>query len=159
MVTRVTRCSRDLLCICGAFILLVFHFRSDPPDGSDFKLHEFYASDCETFEPYYGRCTYVRACVCVCGMCVCVWCVCVCIFFVTVSCFTVFLCILPGSHCDGDITNTENLQSLQEHIFKGTSGQGVHFVMGDGVSRVYGKGCADGYLLCTHCLHSGEMVE
>ena len=27
---------------------------SDPKDGFDFKLDEFFASPSETFEPYYG---------------------------------------------------------------------------------------------------------
>ena len=41
-------------------------------------------------------------------------------------------CVLPGVQGDGDITKTDNLLSLQEHVVKGTGGQGVHFVMGDG---------------------------
>ena len=46
-----------------------------------------------------------------------------------------------GVHGDGDITKTDNLLSLQEHVFKGTDDQGVHFVMGDGVSRGMWKLC------------------
>ena len=46
-----------------------------------------------------------------------------------------FMHAATGVHGDGDITKTDNLLSLQEHVFKGTGGQGVHFVMGDGVSR------------------------
>lgn len=29
---------------------------SDPADGFDFKLDEFFAAPSETFEPYYGEC-------------------------------------------------------------------------------------------------------
>jgi cap1 methyltransferase len=69
----------------------------DPSDASDFKLDEFKASDCETFEPYYG---------------------------------------VNG---DGDITNTDNMTSLQERVFEATHGAGVHFVMGDGGISVEGE--------------------
>ena len=50
-----------------------------------------------------------------------------------------FMHAATGVHNDGDITKTDNLLSLQEHVFKGTGGQGVHFVMGDGVSRGCGS--------------------
>lgn len=29
---------------------------TDPKDGFDFKLDEFFAAPSETFEPYYGKC-------------------------------------------------------------------------------------------------------
>ena len=100
----------------GKYILLLHLSFPDPPDGSDFKLDEFHASDCETFEPYYGerQCWKNSRQLC---------------YDRLISC--------TGCHGDGDITNTENLTSLQEHVFEATNGLGVHFVMGDGVCLIY----------------------
>ena len=46
-----------------------------------------------------------------------------------------YLCVIcsVGVNGDGDITNTDNMTSLQERVFEATHGAGVHFVMGDGV--------------------------
>ena len=93
--------------------------------------------------------TMVGTCVCMC-VCACVchdqwslFCECVHISVIIPVAASLHY-LLPGVHGDGDITNTENLLSLQEHVFKGTEGQGVHFVMGDGVSRRCGGGVAGG---------------
>ena len=83
----------------------------------------------------------VRACACVCHDQWSLFCECVHIS-VIIPVAASLHCLLPGVHGDGDITNTENLLSLQEHVFKGTEGQGVHFVMGDGVSRRCSGGVA-----------------
>jgi len=36
-------------------VLVVIAYCTDPSDGFDFKLDEFYAAPSETFEPYYGE--------------------------------------------------------------------------------------------------------
>ena len=57
------------------------------------------------------------------------------LYYLSLAAALLFIHAATGVHGDGDITKTDNLLSLQEHVFKGTGGQGVHFVMGDGVSR------------------------
>ncbi len=39
-----------------------------------------------------------------------------------------------GYEGDGDITKSENLEEFQRYVLNITKGQGVHFVMADGVS-------------------------
>jgi len=38
-----------------------------------------------------------------------------------------------GYDGDGDITIPDNLNAFQDYVFEQTEGNGVHFVMGDGV--------------------------
>lgn len=44
-----------------------------------------------------------------------------------------------GKAGDGDVTNPVNIDSLEEHILKGTQGKGVHLMMADGGFCVDGK--------------------
>ncbi|GMT05450.1 hypothetical protein PENTCL1PPCAC_27624, partial [Pristionchus entomophagus] len=44
-----------------------------------------------------------------------------------------------GDANDGDVTNPDNIDSLEEHISKGTNGKGVHLMMADGGFCVDGK--------------------
>ena len=66
----------------------------DPDSGFDFKLDDFHAGPCETFDPHYG---------------------------------------VKGYDGNGDITSLENLEAFQEYVLDNTDGEGVHFVMADGV--------------------------
>ena len=40
---------------------------------------------------------------------------------------------VKGYDGDGDITSLENLEAFQEYVLDNTDGDGVHFVMADGV--------------------------
>ena len=66
----------------------------DPDSGFDFKLDDFFAGLCETFDPHYG---------------------------------------VGGYQGDGDITKPENIDAFREYVLQLTDGEGVHFVMADGV--------------------------
>ncbi|GMT32079.1 hypothetical protein PFISCL1PPCAC_23376, partial [Pristionchus fissidentatus] len=44
-----------------------------------------------------------------------------------------------GTNNDGDVTSPENIDSLEEHIARGTGGRGVHLMMADGGFCVDGK--------------------
>ena len=58
-------------------------------------------------------------------------CVCVCALVIDMLC----VCVgVNGYDGDGDITKPENLVAFQEYVMEQTEGNGVHFVMGDGVS-------------------------
>lgn len=39
-----------------------------------------------------------------------------------------------GYHGNGDITDLDNLDAFQQYVYEQSEGQGVHFVMADGVS-------------------------
>jgi cap1 methyltransferase len=41
-----------------------------------------------------------------------------------------------GYDGDGDVTSLDNLQAFQEYVLEVTRGEGVHFVMADGVSTL-----------------------
>lgn len=43
---------------------------------------------------------------------------------------------MNGIDGDGDIMNPDNLTAFKEFVLRNTDGQGVHFVMGDGVSSL-----------------------
>ena len=45
---------------------------------------------------------------------------------------------MNGYNGDGDITKPENLVAFKEYVMTQTDGNGVHFVMGDGVSTLCG---------------------
>ena len=55
-----------------------------------------------------------------------------------------------GYNGDGDITKLENLQAFQEYVLEVTDGEGVHFVMADGVSYI-------NHLYCFKYLHGMKL--
>ena len=59
-----------------------------------------------------------------------------------------------GFDGDGDITKPENIEEFKQYVHDCTDGQGVHFVMADGVS-VYRYM----YWMKARCLLSGKFAD
>ena len=93
----------------------------DPKSGADFKLDQFLAAPCETFDPHYGKqgCNHLIS-----------W---------SARTPQHSTDVLPtgvgGYDGDGDITKSENLDAFREYVLEHTDCRGVHCVMADGVSR------------------------
>ena len=43
----------------------------------------------------------------------------------------------PGANDDGDIFNEDNLVEFRRFVMESTDNKGVHFVMADGVSKIW----------------------
>ena len=82
-------------------------------------------------------------------------------------CMYIYICVctgVGGYDGDGDITKPDNLVAFQNYVLEQTEGNGVHFVMGDGVrmyryamvaSRVYNRKSVQlPYGFCTRHLDS-----